>query len=184
VAYLIFDEQFTAFTPSRFMTFLAYPLAIYAGYALARLIAIGARRFSLRADMLVGAVVVVVGLASVAEVVRLAGLRSVSEEGVALARRIEAKVLADGFVLYEDHVVNKMQPYPWISYLTWRRSVYTPIPASENRQLLRQIREEMWQLKISRIPQWVASGEVPIYYASVNAQTKEVEIKRLTEGEQ
>lgn len=183
-AYLIFDEEFTAFTPSRFMTLLAYPLAIYAGYALAELIAIGARRFSLRADMLIAAVVVVVVLASVPEVVRLAGLRSVSEEGVALARRIEAEVLADGFVLYEDHVLNKMQPYHWVTYLTWRRSVYTPIPASENRQLLRQIREEMWQSKISRIQQWVASGETPIYYASVNPQTKEVEIKRVTEGEQ
>ena len=180
----MFGEVFTAFAPSRFMTLLAYPLAIYAGYALAELIAIGARRFSLRADLLIAAVVVVVVLASVPEVVRLAGLRSVSKEGVALARRIEAEVLADGFVLYEDHVLNKMQPYPWITYLTWRRSVYTPIPASENRQLLRQIREEMWQSKISRIQQWVASGETPIYYASVNAQTKEVEIKRVTEGEQ
>ena len=74
-------------------------------------------------------------------------MRSVSEEGVALARRIETEVLADGFLLYEDHVLKKMQPYHWVTYLTWRRSVYTPIPASENRQLLRQIREEMWQSK-------------------------------------
>jgi len=51
---------------------------------------------------------------------------------VALARRIEAEVFADGFVPYEDHVLNKMQPYHWVTYLTWRRSVYTPIPASEN----------------------------------------------------
>ncbi|MEE2872404.1 MAG: hypothetical protein VX893_05765 [Candidatus Latescibacterota bacterium] len=42
----------------------------------------------------------------------------------------------------------------------------------------------MWQSKISRIQQWVASEETPIYYASVNSQTKEVEIKRVTEGEQ
>ena len=40
----------------------------------------------------------------------------------------------------------------------------------------------MWQSKISRIQQWVASGETPIYYASVHPQTKEVEIKRVTEG--
>ena len=42
----------------------------------------------------------------------------------------------------------------------------------------------MWQSIISRIQQWVASGETPIYYTSVNSQTKEVEIKRVTEGEQ
>ena len=184
VAHWFYGEQFTAFTPSRFMTLAAYPLAIYAGFALAELAAILARRFSLRADVMVGVVVASVALASVPGVVRLAALRSVSEEGAALGRRIEAEVLADGFVLYEDHVLNKMQPYPWIPYLTWRRSVYTPIPASENRRLLRQIREEMWQLKISRIPQWVASGETPIYYASVNQESKEVEIKRLMEEAQ
>ena len=45
---------------------------------------------------------------------------------------LRRKVFADGFVPYEDHVLNKMQPYHWVTYLTWRRSVYTPIPASEN----------------------------------------------------
>lgn len=181
-AYWLYGEEFTAFTPSRFMTLAAYPLAIYAGYALAELAAIVARRFSLRADIVMGVVVAAIALASIPEVTRLAALRSVSEEGVALAQRIEAEVLVDGFVLYEDHVLARLQPYPWIPYMTWRRSAYTPIPASENRQLLRQIRHEMWLLKLSRIPQWVASGETPIYYAAVDPQTKRVEIKRLTQG--
>ncbi len=183
-AYWLYGEEFTAFTPSRFMTLAAYPLAIYAGYALWQLVLVLVQRFFLRVNVLMGVLVGSVVLASLPEVVHLSGLRSVSQEGVALAKRIEAQVPADGFVLYEDHVVEMLQPYPWIPYLTWRRSVYTPIPASENRQLLRQIREEMWRSKLSRIPQWVASGETPIYYAAVNQESKQVEIKRLTGGEQ
>jgi len=182
-AYWLYGEEFTAFTPSRFMTLAAYPLAIYAGYALWQLVLVLEQRFFLRVNVLMGVLVGSVVLASLPEVVHLSGLRSVSQEGVALAKRIEAQVPAGGFVLYEDHVVEMLQPYPWIPYLTWRRSVYTPIPASENRQLLRQIREEMWRSKLSRIPQWVASGETPIYYAAVNQESKQVEIKRLTGGE-
>ena len=108
--------------------------------------------FFLRVNVLRGVLVVSVVLASLLEVVHLSGLRSVSQEGVALAKRIEAQVPTDGFVLYEIHVVEMLQPYPWFPYLTWRRSVYTPIPASDNRQFLRQIREEIWRSKLSRIP--------------------------------
>ena len=181
-AHVIYGEQFTAFTPSRFMTVAAYPLAVYAGYALWRLAEVLAARFSLRMDVILLATCACIVLGSVPGVVRLAGLRSVTEEGAALGRRIEAQVPESGFVLYTAEALNRMQPYPWISYLTWRRSVYTPIPASENRQLLRQIREEMWELKLSRIPQWVASAELPIFFAEVDEETGEVQLKRQTEN--
>ena len=46
--------------------------------------------FFLRVNVLRGVLVVSVVLASLLEVVHLAGLRSVSQEGVALAKRIEA----------------------------------------------------------------------------------------------
>ena len=181
-AYVIYGEQFTAFTPSRFMTVAAYPLAVYAGYALWRVARVLAARFSLRMDAVLLATCACIVLGSVAGVVRLAGLRSVSDEGAELGRRIEAQVPENGYVLYSAEALNRMQPYPWISYLTWRRSVYTPIPASENRQLLRQIRKEMWELKLSRIPQWVASAELPIFFAEIDDETGQVVIKRLTDN--
>ena len=180
--FVIYGEQFTAFTPSRFMTVAAYPLAIYAGYALWRLVEVLAERCSLRMDVALLATCACIVLGSVPGVVRLAGLRSVTEEGAALGRRIEAQVPERGFVLYTAEALDRMQPYPWISYLTWRRSVYTPIPASENRQLLRQIRKEMWELKLSRIPQWVASAELPIFFAEIDEETGQVQLRRLTES--
>jgi len=161
-AILLFGEDFTAFTPSRFLTVISYPLAIYAGYALRAAVSAFHTllpkflRLSLKPDIVLAAVGVGIALSAVPRVKHLASRPSVSPEAIELGRMVEQKIPEGGFVWYDIDVMMELFEYvEWISYLTWRPTTYTPIPASENRRVIRQKRWFFQSGDLARGREWI-----------------------------
>ena len=113
--YLANGGFYAALTPSRFLTDLAYPLAIAAGIVLARL----ACRLRPVPSF---AVILVAALAW--SVAPIRGQAKRVDVDAAAFRWLGANAEANALV-----VTN----VPWASYLTWRETTYTPLPASEAR---------------------------------------------------
>ena len=136
VANVFFGEDFTAFTPSRFLTVLSYPLAIYGGHALA---AIGSRLETvvsrweggrLAAEGALAVLVAAILISCVQDVRALSSRRAFASSVPEIASQITAKTPEDAFVIYQQPI----GPRAWVPYLTWRPTIYTPIPASEDRR--------------------------------------------------
>ncbi len=136
VANVFLCEDFTAFTPSRFYTVLSYPLAIYAGYALAFVCTrLEDTISSWRGPRLAGkaafaALVGCILTSAVPDIRALSAHRAFAPSMPELASHITAKTPDDAFIIYQQSI----GPRAWVPYLTWRPTIYTPIPASEDRQ--------------------------------------------------
>lgn len=129
VAWLLTEESFTALTPSRFLTVASYPLAIYCGYALSR----GIDRVG--KESWVMGILVVMMFVSAAPVIRdLTGREGFTSRSRDLGLWIRENSPQNAFIVYRSSA----GPIEWMPYLTWRRSIYTPIPASEDRAAIRQ----------------------------------------------
>ncbi|MDP6776246.1 MAG: hypothetical protein QGI83_05735, partial [Candidatus Latescibacteria bacterium] len=138
VANIFFGEDFTAFTPSRFYTVLSYPLAIYAGYALAviatRIQGLFHRWMNPRLAEGIALAVLTAAIlaAAVPHIHALSGRRAFAPSAPQLASHIKAKTPKNAFVIYRQPI----GPRAWVPYLTWRPTIYTPIPASEDRKAI------------------------------------------------
>ena len=171
-ARLFFGEEFTAFTPSRFFTVISYPLAIYAGSGLcAALAAIRSLvgkylRISLHPDLAFAAALVTLALSAVPDLRYLASLRSVSPQAFALGRSIEEQVPEGGFVLYDAKAMDALGSVEWVPYLTWRATIYTPIPASEHRQVFRDKLREFQSRDPHEVQRWLVAKGLRGYFVS------------------
>jgi len=116
LARALFGHDYVAFTPSRFLTDLTCFLAVYAGLALLRLRELLARR---RAVIVVGAIFVSLTL-------------------LPRWRELEKPTVPEGFREAGEWIRMNTSPdtivmnsEAWASYLTWRRTMVTPLPISE-----------------------------------------------------
>jgi asparagine N-glycosylation enzyme membrane subunit Stt3 len=116
-AYVFEREFYTAFTPSRFLTDLAYPLSIAGGYALCELTQ-HLKRSVASFAVLAGALI------WCGWVVAPQCVEADPKVDVAAFRWIATHAEPNALVLSESR---------WAPYLTWRESAYTPLPASEAR---------------------------------------------------
>lgn len=119
VVYLVSREFYSAFAPARFLTNLAYPLAILAGIALARLAT------ALRTGLLARVASLVIALIALASA--FFPLRAQCKpidfdrqtyEWVAAHAETDALIVSGS---------------PWAGYFTYCETAFTPIPASEAR---------------------------------------------------
>jgi hypothetical protein len=116
-AYVLEREFYTAFTPSRFLTDLAYPLSIAAGYALCELtqnLKRSVASFAVLAGALIWCGVIVAPQCVEAD----------PEVDVAAFRWIASHAETNALVVSESR---------WAPYFTRRETAYTPLPASEAR---------------------------------------------------
>ena len=139
---------YTAFTPSRFLTDLGYPLSIAAGVVLARLAS------ALR-PVRAFALVLVLALAWSATPIRSQTKKI--DVDIAAFRWLGANAEANALV-----VTN----VPWASYLTWRETTYTPLPASEARNkdsiiLKRDVLTQDWD----KVFAFQRETKRPLYFA-------------------
>jgi hypothetical protein len=116
-AYIAEGEFYTAFTPSRFLTDLAYPLSIAAGYALCELTQ-QLKRAGASLTVLVGALI------WCGVIIAPQCVEADPEVDVAAFRWIATHTEENALVVSESK---------WAPYFTWRESAYTPLPASEAR---------------------------------------------------
>lgn len=143
-AYLLYGEDFTAFTPSRWMTVASYPLALYAGWGLSSALQEVARRLDAWQSQaaaertLLAAIIAAVALSAIPGIEELTRMRRVSTEAQQIGNLVNQHVPAAGFVLFEKSAMELLKPVEWIPYLTWRRTIYTPLPASEDRRAYRK----------------------------------------------
>jgi Family of unknown function (DUF6541) len=115
--YLFEGEFYTALTPSRFLTDLAYPLSIAAGYSLAK--------FTRDLERPVAsAVVLCAALAWSYFPIRAQCSEADPGTDVAAYSWIAAHAEENAFVVSSS---------TWAPYFTWREGAYTPLPASEAR---------------------------------------------------
>ena len=157
-----FHEDVAAFTPSRFLTVASYPLAIYGGYALRAALRKAEdflhSRNRLSGGLGLGLVAGAIAMAAVPDVRSLAEKRSVSPEASNLGRMIRQQAPENAFIFYTPEVMKTMKPPEWIPYLTWRATTYTPIPASENRRVVRQKRRLLRSQDAKAMESWLAAG--------------------------
>ncbi|MFN0150621.1 MAG: hypothetical protein ACKVU1_07920 [bacterium] len=147
-----------AFTPSRFLTLMVYPLAILSSSWIAA--DLFARRPRLRALS-----AAVVGIACVAGFVvhALPVLREkpIAAERVALYEWVRRETPEDAFVLYEI----PLEPGWWRYYIARRSTCNVPIPASEptGDAGFREQLEVCDARDMGRLRQWLARRAVPGY---------------------
>jgi|AP95_1055475.scaffolds.fasta_scaffold10536_2 hypothetical protein len=156
-AIFFFQQDVAAFTPSRFLTVLSYPLSVYGGYALTVALRWAQRSVRLAGGVGLGVLAGAIAVSAVPDVNRLAQRRSVSDEAEQLGGKIRLQTPENAFVFYAPEARELMGPPEWIPYLTWRATVYTPIPASENRQAVREKRRLFQSPDRSEAVAWIAA---------------------------
>jgi asparagine N-glycosylation enzyme membrane subunit Stt3 len=147
-AILFFGKDVAAFTPSRFLTVMSYPLAIYSGYffhTLIRYLAVSLKRFSLPRmplrDALFAVTIVVFFVSGIHDAKSMTGNRAFTSEHRKIAAFVRENTPENAFIIYRVPGL----PRDWLPYLTWRETIYTPIPASEDRAKV--IKEKPWMFK-------------------------------------
>ena len=179
VAALIYGEDLTAFTPSRFLTVVSYPLAMCGGYALHTGLERLSRRFSLKPDIFLGVIVAAILLVAVPDVREMANLRTVTQRGYEVGRFIEQTVPEGGFFSWTPEVRKILGPIEWIPYLTWRTTLYTPLPASENRAPLRRKFQILDVSRLSDVVKWLKDSGLEGFVAR-QKEDSTIVIRRIT----
>lgn len=135
-AVLLSGENFSAFTPSRFLTVMSYPLSILAAYALydgfmcCRRGLGSKKRFATNPVLL--ATLLLCLVTAIIDTTRLLRRETVIPATLAFASWIKNNTPENAMIIYPEG----MRGMHWMPYLTWRSTIYNPIPASENRGLL------------------------------------------------
>ena len=148
LAILFLGKDVTAFTPSRFLTAMSYPLAIYSGYFFYNLIRhlvvyleyFPLRRIPLR-DALLTVTLMAIFASGIHGAKRITGNRAFSSEHMKIASFVRENTPENAFIIYRISGL----PRDWLPYLAWRPTLYTPIPASEDRAKV--IKEKPWIFK-------------------------------------
>ncbi|MFC1705813.1 hypothetical protein ACFL59_03210, partial [Planctomycetota bacterium] len=166
-ALLLFGESFTAFTPSRFLTVLSYPLAIYAGHAMRTLHALAARRATRHGrskpsgtvlELVLAGMLALVVIRGAFQTAPLVGRRAFPPEAGALITWIRQDTPPNAFII--NVALADLDPVTkWLPYLTWRPTTYTPIPASENRMALRA-KEQLFRRRppdLEQVRSWLSN---------------------------
>ena len=172
IAQIIWGQDLTAFTPSRFLTVASYPLAIYAGYALHCAIESLARRTALRPEWLMAGVFAAITLAAIPDVRKLAALQTVTPAGYALGYSLQASVPAGAFLICDPALQARIGPIEWLSYITWRATSYTPLPATEDKTSSRDKIRIMQDLDPVEISRWIGQGGRQGFVASLQQDGK------------
>jgi hypothetical protein len=115
--YLFEGEFYTALTPSRFLTDLAYPLSVAAAYPLREVVQQFKRPVAPLAFL-------AASLAWAFFPIRAQCDEADAEMDVAAFQWIAANTEKNAFVVSDSR---------WAPYFTWREGAYTPLPASEAR---------------------------------------------------
>lgn len=168
LANLLQQRDFTAFTPSRFLTLMSYPLAIYAGYALARLQTVFPETWAIRLPFgqrlsARGVVLVVLVGASTAHwgssLEHLSSQAVLPKELVEVASMLKEQTPPNAFLLFNQSL--QQENVYWMAYLTWRRSPETPIPASESQKPAKEY-ERLFTPPVDpqAIDQWLAHNNL------------------------
>lgn len=132
-ALLIFGEAFSAFIPSRFLFFLTCPLAIFAGLGMRvlmnRLTTFLPRKTSNVVPFFFVAGLVVRGFCASLTV---AGDTVVRPAVIEVADLIRSTTPPNAFIF--DRLSLDLNERCWLSYLTWRQMLLSPVPSTENRE--------------------------------------------------
>ena len=152
LAVLFLGKDVTAFTPSRFLTVMSYPLAIYSGYFfhnLIRYLTVYLEHFSLPRmrlrDAMLAVTLIAVFVSGIHGAKSITGNRAFTSEHMKIAAFVRENTPENAFIIYRVSGL----PRDWLPYLAWRATVYTPIPASEDRSKV--IQEKPWMFKQSSV---------------------------------
>ncbi|OGS27306.1 MAG: hypothetical protein A2297_00475 [Elusimicrobia bacterium RIFOXYB2_FULL_48_7] len=115
---LIFKENFTAFTPSRFLTDMAYPLSIFSAVCLYKVL----EKIKFKGSFaLIVAAMVMYGSPAIKN---QCGPDRFAPKDAAGYEWMGKNTPEGGVLLVWDY---------WAPYIAWRETLYTPLPSSENR---------------------------------------------------
>jgi hypothetical protein len=182
-AVMILNENFAAFTPSRFLTLLSCPMACYAGFGLKQLAIRLEKIFPVN---LKRAVVPLLCLAAagvaIRPMIKASERRALSPETRALGEMIKQRTPPNAFIF--DRLLLGMNERCWLPYLTWRQTLVTPVPASENRRAV--YREKLSYLEKnltdrSKIKQWLEQRGLEGYFVLTGKDGKPVLVKLFKE---
>lgn len=128
-----YQENFTAFTPSRFLTLMSCPLAIFAGAGVNRLLEKTGKLTRRGEIYLFAAVVLIMPVFVLPELKQSLTREVIKPQTIAAADLISRGTPPNALVLLGMPQLDTNN-LCWIPYLAWRQTLMTPIPASENRQ--------------------------------------------------
>lgn len=177
MAVWLYHDNFTAFTPSRFLTLLSCPLAIFSGFAINYLLEFIRKRFN-TGERLPAILAIIIMLGIAAPEFKTALTRQVIEPQTIRA----AELIANGtppdslvFIRLQLGLVDLC----WIPYLAWRQTVMTPIPASENRQAVFERKIGFFQSNSAnpqRIKEWLEQNHLEGYLLFADPTTGQMRL--------
>jgi hypothetical protein len=141
-------REFTAFTPSRFVTVLSYPLCLAAGASVEHVRKTLSRWVDTAGERLrwcggpeptMSVLVLLLVLGAAPRTHALSARHPYPPVAETVGAWVRTHTPENAYALYTTPVL----PPRWVPYLTWRAGVYTPIPASENRARVSRRRAEL-----------------------------------------
>ena len=169
----LYGENISAFTPSRWMTVMSYPLSIYAGSGLAGLHGalrrVAGNRVRLKFDFALAVLVTAIAGAAIPGVADLSARRSLEQGVFQSVRKIGESTPDNAFIVYTREALEEIGPMEWVPYLTWRPSPYVPIPASEDRRQERAKRRLFATGNYTEIAAWLRQRGLVGYLLSANS---------------
>jgi len=167
------------------MTVLSYPLAIYSGYFLFKICSLLRNFFgtklnlnikeSIHTDVAFSLLILVIICLGVPDIFHLSKLQhNINLDSVKKANWIKQNTPKNAFIFY----LNEIAPSNWVPYLTWWQTTYTPIPASENREMLKE-KDTLFFEKVNykKIKMWLKRNNL-LGYAYMEAKDGSFKLRK------
>ncbi len=166
------NENFTAFTPSRFLTFLVCPMVIFAGLALKVFVTEITKRVpNFFARAVAPAIFLLAVAYAVPKIVSNSSTRAIRPEVIRYAQIIRDGTPTNAFIF--DKLQLKLNERCWLSYLTWRQMLLSPILASENRKKVYEKKLLYLENNLEypdKIKEWMDKRGLECYMFTINRQ--------------
>jgi hypothetical protein len=150
IVFALYGESYTALTPSRFLTIMAFPGALFAGHACHGFVG----KFSKNLHQRVVSMVLLVGMLSYTALVLERQARPVTEVDFSMMRWLRENTSEDAFVLNN---------HKWSSYLTWREGSFTELPSVETKNAPSVVFKVEKLKRFNEFRKWQETVSRPIY---------------------
>ena len=182
-AIMFFKENFSAFTPSRFLTLLSCPLACYAGFGLNQLtIKLGKICPVNFKPALVPLLCLAAAGIAIQPLIKVSERQALIPTTRAIAKIIKERTPSNAFIF--DRLNLEINERCWLPYLTWRQTFVSPIPASENRRAVYRDKVSYLQNNLKnprKIKLWLEQRGLEGYFILTGQDGKPVLVKLFKE---
>jgi len=171
-AIILFKENFTAFTPSRFLAFMGCPLVIFAGFGLKNFIERISKRLPVKYwRIIIPAFGLIAIVCAIPVIAKTAAKQAIRPEVIKFARIMRESTPENAFIF--DRLQLTLNERCWLCYLTWRQTLLSPVLASENRKKVYE--EKLFYLENNfkspeKIEDWMNKRELECYMFTLDRQ--------------